>query len=798
LIDVLKELLLISLWSVERGFLMSIPRQAHYFYQFGPFQVDVANRLLLRDGAPVALPPKVFEALYVLVENSGRVLEKGDLMNRLWPDCFVEEGNLTQTIFQLRKALGESGANQQYIETIPRRGYRFIAEIRMVNGELGGGFTHHQMGITDDLQDDLQEKEDKIDEGPQVNRQLNEQANGKEAIVIGHQELASLAHQPQTPIEITKRPDIRHKWKKGGIAAVAILAVVAASLYYLDRRSPLIGRADAPFKKIPQVRKLTASGNAQLPALSPKGNYVAYILDEAGRQSIRIRHVNSTSEVEVVPPAAVTCRGITFSPDGTFIYYVILEKDQFNGALYQVPVLGGISRKVLAWVDSAITFSPDGKRFAFIRTTDEQKESFLISANIDGSGERQLAVRKKPEIFSYKGLAWSPDGKTIASVTGRRSPGESNMYVVTVNALDGSETRLGSKTWNLIESADWLKDGSGVVISAWYQEWPVFANQIWYLSYPSGEVIKVTDDLGSYGKASTAAQADLMATGRSERISRLWVAPSGDANSARLIKTGYGDNYSENFGLCWTPDGRLVYGSHASGNADIWVMDADGGNQKQLTFNPRRDVLPVISGDGRHIVYVSRGAGTSHLWRMDADGRNPRQLTRGKGDHLPSLSPDGRWVIYSSYDESGKRTLWKVSIEGSEPQQLTHYMSNSPEVSPDGKLIACQMLDEETKRLTLAILPFEGGEPIIKFCDMPLPANELPRWTPDGRALTYVVTNAGVSNIWLQPIDGGRPKQITNFKEDLIFRMAWSRDGKHLAFDRGVTINNIILISEFR
>ncbi len=774
---------------------MSVPRQAHYFYQFGPFQVDVTNRLLLRDGAPVALPPKVFEALYVLVENSGRVLEKNDLMNRLWPDCFVEEGNLTQAIFQLRKALGESAANQQYIETIPRRGYRFIGEIRMVNGELGGGVPHHHIGAVGDLE----AHDNNGDEGSHMNGQTNGEVNGKEAIVIGQQELISIAPRPQAPDEIIKqRPDVGYNWKKMGIAAVVLLAVVAVGLYYLNRRNPLIGKSDAPFKKVPQVRKLTTSGNAQLPGLSPKGNYVAYVLDDAGRQSIRVRHVNSTSEVEVVPPAAVTYRGVTFSPDGTFIHYVVQEKDQYNGTLYQAPVLGGNPRKILASVDGAITFSPDGKRFAFIRTTDEQKESILISANVDGSGEQQLAVRKKPELFSYKGLAWSPDGKTIATVAGRRSPGESNMYVVTVNAADGNETRLGSQTWNWIESADWLKDGSGVVISAWYQEWPVYANQLWYLSYPSGEVIKVTDDLGSYGKASIAAQADIMATMRSERISRLWVAPNGAANRARLIRKGYEDNYSENFGFCWTSDGRLVYGSHASGNADIWIMDADGGNQTQLTFNASRDVLPVVSNDGRHIVFVSRGSGTSYLWRMDADGRNPRQLTQGKGDHLPSLSPDGRWVVYSSYDESGKRTLWRVSIEGGEPLQLTHYTSNSPEVSPDGKSIACQMLDEETKRLVLAVLPFEGGDPKMKFCDTPLPTYELLRWTPDGRALTYVVTDAGVSNIWLQPIDGGRPRQITSFKEDQIFRIAWSPDGKNLAFDRGVTINNIILISEFR
>ncbi|MBO0720319.1 MAG: PD40 domain-containing protein, partial [Blastocatellia bacterium] len=644
---------------------MSLPRHDDYFYQFGPFQVDVGNRLLLRDGVPVALPPKVFEALFVLIENPGRVLEKGDLMNRLWPDAFVEEGNLTQTIFQLRKALGESASNQQYIETIPRRGYRFIGEIRVVNGEYGGGFAKQFPGPTDNLPihnvyqlDDKKEGDDGgvsiMGRNPTNDSRQQIDVSGEVVIDRLQRELV-VSHRHPASFEIAKKRGAGVKWIK--YAAVILLMMVAgcAGLYVLNQRTPLIGRADAPFNKIPQIRKLTTSGNAQLPALSPDGKYVAYVLEEDGRQSIRVRHVDSTSEAQVIPPARVTYRGITFSPDGSFIYYVVLEKDQVSGCLYQAPVLGGATRKIMESVDSAITFSPDGGRFAFVRTDDEQQKTYLVCANADGSEERQLAVRKKPEIFSYKGLSWSPDGKTIASVTGRRSPGVLDNYIVTVNAADGSETRLGSKSWNLIESVDWLKDGSGVVVSAWYQEWPVFANQIWFLSYPRGEVIKVTDDMGSYGKASIAAHQDLMATGRTERISRLWVAPNGDATRARLIKMGYGDNYNENFGLCWTPDGRLVYGSRASGNPDIWIMDADGSNQRQLTFGTRRDVLPVVSGDGRYIVYVTRGSSTSYIQRMDIDGRNPRQLTHGKGDHSPNFSPDGRWVIYSSYDSSDKR-----------------------------------------------------------------------------------------------------------------------------------------------
>ncbi|MBO0799753.1 MAG: winged helix-turn-helix domain-containing protein, partial [Blastocatellia bacterium] len=370
---------------------MSIPRHDDYYYQFGPFLVDVSNRLLLRDGAPVALPPKVFDALYVLIENSGRVLEKGDLMNHLWPDSFVEEGNLTQTIFQLRKALGESASNQQYIETIPRRGYRFIGEIKVINGEDGGGFAKQFSGMTENFQiqnayrDDV-EDEDGVDRQPETGDRQPIDVN--EAVVFDHrqQELVSLvSHRRQhVSFEAAKKSG---KWIRLRYAAVTLLTVIVivAGLYVLNQRTPLIGRADAPFNKIPQIRKLTTSGNAQLPSLSPNGNYVAYVLNDDGRQSVRVRHVNSTSEVQVVPPAAVTYRGITFSPDGSFIYYVVLEKDQVNGTLYQAPVLGGNTRKILELVDSAITFSPDGNHFAFVRTNDEQQETSLICANADGS-----------------------------------------------------------------------------------------------------------------------------------------------------------------------------------------------------------------------------------------------------------------------------------------------------------------------------------------------------------------------------------------------------------------------------
>src|SRR5438093_1784698 len=104
-------------------------KRAKHFYEFGPFRIDTSERLLLRDGEIVPLTPKVFDTLLALVEHSGHIFEREELLKKVWPDSLVEEGSLSQNISILRKSLGESQNETRYIETIPRRGYRFIAGV---------------------------------------------------------------------------------------------------------------------------------------------------------------------------------------------------------------------------------------------------------------------------------------------------------------------------------------------------------------------------------------------------------------------------------------------------------------------------------------------------------------------------------------------------------------------------------------------------------------------------------------------------------------------------------------------
>ena len=200
--------------------------------------------------------------------------------------------------------------------------------------------------------------------------------------------------------------------------------------------------------------------------------------------------------------------------------------------------------------------------------------------------------------------------------------------------------------------------------------------------------------------------------------------------------------------------------------------------------------------DGQHVVFGSPRPGTQ-LWRIDIDGGNAKRLTDSPG-FSPTISPDGKWVVYTTFGPGGF-SIWKVSIEGGEPIQITNKFSSSPAISPDGKLIACYYLDERTGTQTIALIPFAGGEPVKIFESPPVDAGTFPvRWTHDGRALTYIVNRGGVSNIWIQRLDGGPPTQLTDFNSDRIFSFAWSRDGKWLALARGPEQRDVVLMSDFK
>jgi len=577
------------------------------------------------------------------------------------------------------------------------------------------------------------------------------------------------------------------------IATIALLFVAAGiGLYRLLSSRWQIA---LPFQPM-DMRRFTSSGKATRAAISPDGKYVVHVLSDAGKQSLLVRQVTESNNHEVVPPDEVTYRGLTFSRDGAYVYYVVQEQNNPIQMLYRVPVLGGRPpSRILRNIDSPVAISPDDNWIAFVRRSRGQNEDALIVADKDGGNERKIASRKGADFFGANGPAWSPDGRVIACATGTNIGGR-QMYVAEFNIADGRERQISTQRWATVGRVSWLRQGSGLIISA-VEQGSTFA-QVWYVPYPKGDPRRITNDLNDYRDMSLTGDSRALVTVQSEAHVNVWLSPDADTNRARKITDGVGQ-YNGVRGLTWMPDGRLAYVSRAGGSQDIWLMDQNGGNQRQLTTaETRADIYPAVSPDGQHIVFVSTRSGNSNLYRYDLATGDQRQLTKGTSEEFPAISADGKWVIYTATG-SIKFTLWKVPIDGGQAEQLTDKLSTWPAVSPDGQKIACWYRVESNAKWQIAIIPISGGDPERVF-DVP-PAAETPipiRWMPDGRGISFAATRDGISNIWNQPLDGGAPKQLTNFTSDQIFWFDWSRDGKQLACSRGTVLSDVVLISELR
>jgi Tol biopolymer transport system component len=579
------------------------------------------------------------------------------------------------------------------------------------------------------------------------------------------------------------------------LTVLGLLVVAGALIALWFRFSP--GPKAEPFRTF-KIQRLTTGGkvgNASMrgyTSISPDGAFVVFRTTESGKDSLWVRQVSSTgSLVKIVPDLPEKIGGTTFSRDGQYIYYSTFGDRDPVGTLYQVAFLGGESRRIMGGVTSSVTFSPDGKQLAFVR--DSLDQTALIAANVDGTGERVVAVRKLPSYFSVDGPAWAPDGKTIACGAGIRS-GNLAATVVLVPATGGVEKQITTHNWVSVSRVQWMPDGSGLIIAA-MPELTSAGTQLWYVSYPSAEVRRITNDLNAYGTTSLGLTADskTMVTVQADRSSQIWVVvPGEDASQGKQITHGKFDGDT----IAWTPDGKILYTGPAGEQLDIWSVNVDGTDHKQLTTDSYTEGLGCVSADGRHVVFSSNRSGNFNLWKITFGERDQQQLTEGhEMDSQPMCSPDGQWVLFRSYRQ-GKPTFWKVPLAGGQPQQLLDRASQWAAISPDGKFVAVRFFDEHNKVNRIAVLPFEGGAP-IRTLEVSGSFREVGLgWTGDSRSVVYADARDSAHNIWSMPIDGGPAKQLTQFKTGLIFAFQLSRDGKQIAISRGTQTDDVILVRE--
>jgi DNA-binding winged helix-turn-helix (wHTH) protein/Tol biopolymer transport system component len=747
---------------------------------FGDFELETDRRLLLKRGEPVNLNPKTFDLLLTLVKNHGAVLSKDDLLDRVWENQFVEENNLTVHVAALRKALGETKNEHRYIVTVPGKGYSFVAELHdPANGDIVvESHKFERIVVEEEIEEHTNGNGVPVTSG-NVDRYRNGHSTGPiPAFPAAKPTLAGWIGQRRVAVALV----------------IALLAALGGGFAIRDRLSAGFA-SSTPFVQH-RVRQLTTNGKVGLAALSPDGKLFAYTVDDLGQKSLWLGYVDSGNHLRLRPAAEGTYRTLAFSPDSGQLYFSIRDEKNPKFTLYKMPVFGGVPTKVLDEIGN-FSLSPDGKRIAMART-DGKNGNFIQVAALDGSERRDVASFPGERSLVPGTISWSPDGDRIAVSVLKDGRTYFNEIAV-VEILTGEITRINLKNWREITKTAWLNDGSGVVVTAIEESSHSSVPQyrIVHVSYPGGETHEITTDTSNYGASwhndagvtlSLSADSGLLLAVEHRQLSNVWVAPADDLSAARQITFSSFGRYDGLWGMDWTPDGRLIYTSSDTKSQFISQMNADGSGQMPLTAPGMVDSVLTVSNDGRYIVFHSNRGGDFDIWRMDADGSNAKQLTFGGKGFQPAPSPDGHWVYYRSrLNDVGE--LCRVPIDGGTPECLNDKETSWGSFSPDGRFFAASYITDKHR---LAIFS-AGTHELIKQFDLPATGTLFmgSRWTADSRAVTYRDNSYGY---WLQPIDG-EAVRLEGLPKEKFYNFAWSKDGKWLAFVRGQELRDVVLFT---
>lgn len=720
-------------------------------YEFDEFRLDAEKKCLWHSDTLVSLTPKALETLLVLIKNRGDVVSKDDLLNEVWADTFVEESTLSQNILTLRKTLGAFEKDKQFIVTVPRRGFRFIAEVKEIIGD--------------------------------------------EAVFIVEKRtrthiVSEQIHDSLEPAKTISQKSFLQKYTVLGVILIGAI-ILTAGIFALNYLFKAPNFAQTKFQNF-SINNLFSSAEIQRAIISPNGKYLALTEQKGAEKSLVLRQIAEANSLEIVPKFDGRFIGVSFAPESDYVFYAVYPKDSRQGELYKVPILGGASQLVLKDIDSNVSVSSDGKKIAFIRRFPNEKETALIIADADGKNEQKLAVRKFGE--GFQSAAFSPDGKFISTSAFSSSNPEKPMEIIFINTENGEQKSLTPQTWLWIGETAWLKDGSGIAFVAYTTVSPNLTDEIWFLSFPEGNARLLENGInGVFGVSFTADSNSLVAV-KSNKITSFAVSSIDFAEDSKPFLTKTGDESLLPLGADWTADGKIVYSTINNGNADIWIRNADGAEPKQLTSDKFADVSPKVFENS--IYFLSNRTGLMSLWRMNADGTNQTQISENQDIASFDLSPDGREIFYTARMENiYTQRLWKMSADGKNVRQLTEKATLFPKISPDGKTVACYFPDTTSGQLKLTLLSAENGE-IIKQIETPKGDNlGLFVWK-DNQNLLLVVTENNSTTLWRQPLDDKLPTKLKTWQNEAIFRLAVSKDGSQVFYEKGVTANNVIILRD--
>ncbi len=701
-----------------------------HVYEFENFRFDVLKKVLDRDGVQVSVTPKVFETLQVLIEKAGQLIEKDELMQKVWLDRFVDESNLTFNIKMLRKALGDDAAHPRFIETVPRRGYRFIAE------------------TTEILSD-----------------------NGNDPVALDGRIL------PETREEKPILPGFSFL-KRNFSAAVLLVALlvcsIVASSWYLivanTRRRSLAPIFSAPSKS----ESLSYSGSIFQPRISPDGKYIAYITKERDSENIWLRELKTRTNFPLLSSSADDYLGLMFSSNSDFVYFVRkpMGGSQDQSGIYRISIFGGIPTRVVTNNQGWFSLSPVDDRIAFVRY-DANDRSLLTVTDADGKDERILATRERP--YYFQATRWSTDGATIAAAVGQSDSGANDFGLIEINVDSHKERLLTQHKFLNIADLEWLPERSGLLFTA--RENTSYNNQIWRILFDNSDAEKVIDDGASYISLSLDKDAAQMAVSQTIPDFRLTIADLADPSDS--FSTAAAASIAS-----FTPSGKIIYAA-ALGQIDIWMMNPDGTEKRQLTNDPMDDSYALVSRDEKYVFFTSTRSGDHQIWRMKADGSDQMQITTTEGGFPLFISPEGSTLYYLS---ASNRDIWKVSVDGGEQSLFFNKRVLSPAFSPDGKYLAYFYNKTEVDNsLRLAVATADDLTEISSFQLQ----NEAARpvqiaWASDSLSFYYALADRPATTVWRQSLANKTPERIAKIGEgEIVLDFSLSPTGNKFAYVSG-------------
>lgn len=600
--------------------------------------------------------------------------------------------------------------------------------------------------------------------------------------------------------QFSKTEQSKRNYSLNGLVVIGVLVLIGYGMFlgrgmfsqYLESFNP----PKQNNSQFSESKRVTNQGNIEDATISPDGKYLVYVQDEGSSKSLWVKQLATGSIFQVIQSANVVFQGIAISPDSSWIYYNVWDKKSV-GEIFRVPVLGGIPQLVIHDVMPGVEISPDNSKIAFVRSYDKEKENRLIVVNVDGTNEDIITKRGRDEGFI--GLfCWSPDGKSLAILASDRQSDGTQIPILREFSLEEKKEitiwKVPDKLRNFSGGLIWQPDKKEFLMTIAERQSPFF--QIWQISYPDGKAQQITKDFNIYQKLRMTADGKTLMTIQQDNFANIWMVPVKDPAESEKITTGK----VEGVGVRWTPDGKIIYQSAISGNLDIWMSDANGSNKKQLTSDANYDFGPCITFDGKKVAFVSnRSENNWNLWTMNLDGSNQKQILKTGSQWDISCSKIENSIYFFGVSEE-KQGVWKISLDSGELKFIIGNQTFKVDISPDEKYLAYSFWDEEKKQLAQEIYTIATGE--RRRFELPISAvgegqNEPSvKWTPDGQNFSFINAEKGVSNIWTQPLKGGKPTKVTDFKEYSIYSYDWSADGKKIILARGKANNDVVLMTK--